>query len=96
MKTQGCLIINLKFLGRFQVPVATWDLVKDGSWKNYSGAFDAVEKLKNLGLIALVDVDRTKRGKPRNLYVITKKGRFLLQLFPESEVYEDYGLWEVS
>jgi|GEM_PF-3026708 DNA-binding PadR family transcriptional regulator len=96
MKPKGFLVINLKLLRRFQVPTATWDLVKDGTWKTYSGAFPQVEKLKNLGLIALAYADRTKRGKPKNLYALTKKGKLLLELFPENEADEDYGLWEVS
>ena len=89
------LRINIGLLRRFQIPTSAFDLYREGAWKSYSGVFPQVHKLIEWELITWIHTDHTGRGSGvKKFWVLTERGRRLLELFPEEDV--DDGLSEAA
>jgi hypothetical protein len=100
MRTTGSkfLLINIGLLRRFRTATAVVDLFNDGSWKSYSGVWPQISKLLKLGLIVWVysNINAGDWGSHRKkFYVLSRKGRILLALFPEKGVVDE-GLLEAG
>ena len=79
------LRINIVLLRRFGTPTSAFDLFRAGAGNNYSGVFSQVNKLLKLGLITWAFTGSSCKGGVKKFWVLTKKGRLLLELFPEKE-----------
>jgi predicted transcriptional regulator len=52
-------------------------------WTGYSGAFKAVKKLLSQELICLDSIEPSEKNSIKKSYIVTEKGRRLLEVFPE-------------
>jgi hypothetical protein len=86
--TGECLSFNIGLLRRFCEPVSVYDLFKSSDGQCYSAFFKAVRKLLDLGLITLAYSEGSSRNGIKKFWVLSSKGKVLLELFPEDEVEE--------
>ena len=77
--------VNLDLLCVFQKPMSIYEVSKCGHWSAYSGAFKAVKKLLADGLIVLVASELNEKNVFKKSYVLTEKGRRLLELFKDAK-----------
>ena len=82
MNEMRILRVNLDWLELFEKPTSAYELLKHSSLGSYSGAHKQVRSLEGLGLIVLTYSGPNIKNSVKKLFVLTKKGRSLLRLFP--------------
>jgi DNA-binding PadR family transcriptional regulator len=77
--------VNLRLLGCFKTPTTKYEIAKRNIFSSYySGAHKAVKKLLSQVLISLASTTYNEKNTIKKIYVITEKGRRLLELFPQN------------
>ncbi len=88
MKKTRILTVNLDWLELFKKPTSAYELLKHSSYSSYAGAHKQIRSLEGLGLIVLAYSGLNCKGSVKKLFVLTKKGRSLLRLFPSEALIQ--------